>query len=83
MMIVEVSGNVVLLYIILIINELIVLFNKNYDIQYLKIEMIDIYIEIVQVIERWNVFVVFDVMIVYMVINWRELQKIIGKKEIN
>lgn len=79
----EASGNVALLHIIPIINESIALFNKNYDIQHLKIETIDIHTEIVQAIERRNVLAAFDAMTVHMATNRRELQKIIGKKGTN
>ncbi|HCT4597502.1 TPA: FadR family transcriptional regulator [Enterococcus faecium] len=82
-MIAEASGNVALLHIIPIINESIALFNKNYDIQHLKIETIDIHTEIVQAIERRNALAAFDAMTVHMAINRRELQKIIGEKETN
>ena len=72
-MIAEASGNVALLHIIPIINESIALFNKNYDIQHLKIETIDIHTEIVQAIERRNALAAFDAMTVHMAMQ--ELQE--------
>lgn len=76
----EASGNVALFHIVPIINEAIALFNKNYDIQHLKIETIDMHKDITEAIGKHDETGALDAMTIHMANNRKQLNAIIHQK---